>query len=93
MKQVEQSAKLSSDANEVMIKAGNGSRKAVSMVGEISSAMREQTQASHTIALQIENVAQMSEEGSAAANESARSANVLQELASKMKNIVAAYRL
>lgn len=93
VKQVEQSAKLSSDANEVMIKAGNGSRKAVSMVGEISSAMREQTQASHTIALQIENVAQMSEEGSAAANESARSANVLQELASNMKNIVAAYRL
>ena len=93
VRQVEQSAQLSSRANDVMIKVGNGSREAVSMVGEISSAMREQTQASLSIAQQIENVAQMSEEGSAAASESARSAHSLEQLASNMQNIVAAYRL
>ena len=93
VQQVEQSVQLSSHANEVMIKVGKGSREAVAMVGEISSAMREQTEASHSIALQIESVAQMSEEGSAAANESARSAHDLEQLANSMKNMVAAYRL
>jgi len=63
------------------------------MVGEISHAMREQTQASHSIAVQIENVAQMSEEGSAAANESAHSAHALEKLASNMQKMMSAYTL
>ena len=91
--QVEQSVQRSSQANDVMINVGKGSREALAMVGEISSAMREQSQASQSIAQQIENVAQMSEEGSAAAYESARSANSLQELANNMQKIVSAYRL
>lgn len=93
VQQVEQSVKHASYANEVMIKVGNGSREAVSMVGEISSAMREQTHASHSMAKQIEHVASMSEEGSAAANESARSAHDLERLAGSMQKMVAAYRL
>ena len=93
VQQIERSAQLSDEANQTMIKVGAGSQKAVSMVGEISSAMREQTQTSHSIALQIENVAQMSEEGSAAAKESAHSATVLQELSSDLKNVVSAYRI
>lgn len=93
VQQVERSAQLSSHANEVMIKAGNGSREAVSMVGEISCAMREQTQASQSIAQQIESVAQMSEKGSAAASESARSAQELEQLSQSMQNMVAAYKL
>lgn len=93
VQQVEQSARLASHANEVMIKVGNSSREAVSMVGEISNAMREQTHASHSMAQQIEHVAQMSEEGSAAANESARAARDLERLAGSMQSMVTAYRL
>ncbi|SFN06894.1 methyl-accepting chemotaxis protein [Formivibrio citricus] len=93
VQQVEQSAKHASHANEVMIKVGSGSREAVSMVGEISSAMREQTHASHSMAQQIEHVASMSEEGSAAASESARSARDLERLAGSMQGMIAAYRL
>lgn len=91
--QVEQSAKLANHANEVMIKVGSGSREAVSMVGEISSAMSEQTHASHSIAKQIEHVASMSDEGSAAASESASAAHDLESLARSMQGMIAAYRL
>jgi methyl-accepting chemotaxis protein len=85
--------RVSDEANQTVIKVGAGRQKAVSMVGEIGSAMREQTRTSHNIALQIENVAQVSEEGSAAAKESAHSATVLQELSSDLKNVVSAYRI
>lgn len=81
------------EANESIRQIGDGSRRAVGMVEEIATAIREQGTATNNIAVQVEKIAQMSEESSAAADESARAARDLDRLASEMHGIVAAYRL
>jgi len=63
------------------------------MVEEITSAIREQGSATNNIALQVERIAQMSEESSAAAGHSAQTAQDLDRLAVDMQQIVSAYRL
>ncbi|MDR3410042.1 MAG: HAMP domain-containing methyl-accepting chemotaxis protein [Formivibrio sp.] len=80
-------------ANESIKQIGQGSRDAVDMVDEIATAISEQGSATNNIAVQVERIAQMSEESNAAAEESARSAHDLDRLASDMQRIVSAYRL
>ena len=80
-------------ANDAINQIGVGSRDAVEMVQEISSAIREQASAMTTIAQQVERIAQMSEESSAAADNSAQVAKDLDNLATEMQRIVRAYRL
>ena len=63
------------------------------MVEEIAEAIREQGSATNNIATQVERIAQMSEESSAAAGNSAQSASELDRLANEMHDVVAAYRL
>ena len=81
------------DASESMKKIGNGSHQAGAMVEEITSAIREQSQASNAIAGSIETIAQMAEGCSSAAKNSAQSAFELDQLAREMRSIVSAYRL
>jgi methyl-accepting chemotaxis protein len=50
-------------------------------VSEITGAIREQGSASNNIAVQVERIAQMAEESSASAVQTAASANRLEELA------------
>ena len=63
------------------------------MVNSISDSISEQSHASNDIAHKIETIAQMSEESSAAAGNSAQTARELDRLATDMQRIVAAYRL
>jgi len=65
----------------------------MSMVEEITTAIREQSVASNDIAGSVERVAQMSEESSAAAHNTADAARSLDKLAEEMRSIVAAYKL
>ena len=81
------------DASTAIQQIGSGSRNAVHMVGEITGSIREQSAASNNIAQQVERIASMAEESSAAAQESAESARHLDQLAIRMQQIVAAYRL
>ena len=81
------------EANEAIRLIGEGSRNAVGMVEEIASAIREQATAMNNIAVQVERIAQMSEESSAAAGHSADTAHELDRLATEMQHIVSAYRL
>ncbi|MEI7431671.1 MAG: methyl-accepting chemotaxis protein [Betaproteobacteria bacterium] len=81
------------EANDAIMQIGEGSRNAVGMVEEITSAIREQATATNNIAMQVERIAQMSEESSAAAGNSAESAHDLDRLATDMQRIVSAYRL
>jgi len=80
-------------ANTSINQIGEGSRRTVGMVEEITSAIREQGSAANNIATQVERIAQMSEESSAAAESSARAAQDLDRLAAEMQRIVSAYRL
>ena len=80
-------------ANEAIQEIGEGSRKTVDMVGDISDAIREQSMASTAIAQQVEKIAQMSEENSAAANATSASADELAGLSEAMQRVVAQYRI
>lgn len=81
------------EANAAIIQIGQGSREAVAMVEEITSSIREQASATNNIAIQVERIAQMSEESSAAAGNSAETARDLDRLATNMRQIVSAYKL
>jgi methyl-accepting chemotaxis protein len=81
------------EANESMRQIGEGARGSVGMIGEIAEAIREQGAATNNIALQVERIAQMTEENSAAAANSAQAASELDHLAKEMHAIVSAYRL
>ncbi|WP_018605001.1 methyl-accepting chemotaxis protein [Uliginosibacterium gangwonense] len=72
---------------------GQSSRHTVEMVNEISGAIGEQASASTSLAQQVEKIAQMADQCSAAAAGSADSAHDLDELANKMSQIVASYKL
>ena len=76
-----------------ILQIGQGCHNAVATVGEIANAIREQGSATNSIAVQVEKIAQMSEESSAAAAESSEAATHLDGLAQNMLQIVRAYRL
>lgn len=60
---------------------------------EISSALKEQSVASNEIAANVEKIAQMSEENSAATREAADTARQLETLAVGTRNVVSRFRL
>ena len=80
-------------ANQAIQEIGDGSRRTVDMVGDISDAIREQSVASTAIAQQVEKIAQMSEENSAAAQSTSDTAGELAHLAQEMQQVVAQYRV
>ena len=90
---VEAGVERSQKADESIKQIGEGSRKAVGMVDEITSAIREQGAATDNIATQVERIAQMSEESNEAAMHSAETAHNLDLLATEMQQIVSIYRL
>lgn len=71
----------------------SGSEDVVQRVEGIALSIREQGSATHAIAAQIEKIAQISEENSAAARQSAEAATLLDRLAREMHEAVAVYRL
>lgn len=91
--QVHGTVQRAGNANEVMQQIGEGSRNGVVMVEEIAGAIREQSQASYSVAQQIERIAQMAEESSGAAEQSESAARDLAALAEDMRALVARYRV
>ncbi len=81
------------EANASISKIGIGSRAAVGMVEEITVAIREQGSATNSIAAQVERIAVMSEENSAAAGNGAQAAQDLDQLAAGMQKVIRSYRL
>lgn len=69
-----------------------GAGQVVTMVGDITQAIQEQSTASTHIATQVKRIAHMSEEASGAANHTASAAEVLQSLANQMQSVVARYK-
>jgi methyl-accepting chemotaxis protein len=70
-----------------------GAEQVVRVVNDISAALVEQSSASNDIATHVEKVAQMSEENSTAANQSAQAAKHLEELADRMRTSMANFRI
>lgn len=71
----------------------SGTQDVVVMVSEISDAVVEQGQASDHIAQQVERIAQMTEENSSSASNSAAAAKELNDIAISIRDTVGAYRV
>jgi methyl-accepting chemotaxis protein len=82
-----------SQANDTMEEICRVATESVSLVADISHAIREQGAATNAIAQQVENVAQMVDENTQAANETADLANELASISDNMKRVVTAYSL
>ena len=83
----------SGEVSESIRMISESSHHTVVMVNEISGAISEQGTASTSIAQQIERIAQMAEECSAAAKGSADSARQLDHLAAEMARVVGEYKI
>ncbi|MCB6182074.1 methyl-accepting chemotaxis protein [Leeia sp. TBRC 13508] len=82
------------DTADAAIQAiGHSAMSTADTVEDIASAIKEQSVASNNIAVNIERIAQMTEEASAAAEETAATASMLDELANNQIRILQQYRL
>jgi len=90
---VGQGSTLTAAASAVMSEVETKSVRVSSMVGEISSALREQNAASKEIAVHVEKIAQMAEQNSATSQETAHSAWRVSELAANMEEKVSRFKL
>ncbi|MFN4063099.1 MAG: methyl-accepting chemotaxis protein [Parazoarcus communis] len=93
VEQVERGVVHAQQAEESIRQIEDGSARTVEMVAEISDAIREQSVASSNIAQQVERVAQMTDENSAAAGSTSDTAHVLTGLAREMQAEVSRYRV
>ena len=93
VEKVTASATRAADARDLIRKIGEGSREAVAMVSEITEAIHEQSAASTGVAQSVERIAQMAEQGTAAARDGADTAKHLNTLAHDMRVITDQYRL
>ncbi len=90
---VEEGVGLARQAGTSMTGISNGAQDVVSSVTEISNALREQSTASNEIAVNVERIAQMSEENNAATREAAATAVQLEALAAETRSAMARFRL
>lgn len=93
VEQVTASVSRASGACEMIRRIGEGSREAVGMVSEITDAIHEQSASSTSVARSVERIAQMAEQGTAAAQASADTAQQLNTLAREMRTITDQYKL
>ncbi len=81
------------EADHAMRQIGASAASTTTMVGEITLAIQEQGVASNTIAAQMERIAQMTEESSAAAAQTAGTVQDMKHLAEQQTEILSQYKI
>ena len=84
---------MAEQASHSMAAITSGAQRVMGAVNDISSALGEQSAASHEVANNVENIAQMAEENSAAASQAASTAQQLQALAQAVEQAVSRFRV
>ena len=90
---VENSVSSTVTANDAINRIQHSSQQASHVVGEITSAIKEQSIATNNIAQQVESIAQMAERSSISASDTAKLAQDLDQLSRELKGIVDKYTL
>jgi methyl-accepting chemotaxis protein len=90
---VNEGVTLAIQAGEAMTEIQGNAGKVVETVGEISSALREQSSASTEIARNVEHIAQMAEENNAAVSDSAATAHELERLSEGLQAEIRRFRV
>ncbi|MBK9446854.1 MAG: methyl-accepting chemotaxis protein [Betaproteobacteria bacterium] len=90
---VNEGVTLATQAGEAMGEIQGNAGRVVETVGEISSALREQSAASTEIARNVEHIAQMAEENNAAVTENATTAHELERLSEGLRTEIRRFRV
>lgn len=93
VEKVKSGSALAKKAGDAILVINDGSSKVLSGVEDISSSIKEQSQASHDIAVNVEKVAQMSEKTNSAVDEVAITVKKLKELAFALEDTVGHFRV
>lgn len=93
VKKVEEGTQMAEAAGHSIHQIVTSTDNVISMVCDISNAIREQTTAAQDIAKSVEHVAQMTDEAIAIANANSESANTLKELSRKLSSTVNRFQL
>ncbi|GHU06208.1 methyl-accepting chemotaxis protein [Betaproteobacteria bacterium] len=91
--QVGEGQTLAEQAHEHIQTIQAEANQVFSAITEISSALKEQSQASQDIAKNVESIAQMTDENNAAAEETASGATRLTQIASEVRNTIAQFKV
>ncbi|GHT93021.1 hypothetical protein FACS1894116_04200 [Betaproteobacteria bacterium] len=91
--QVGEGQTLAEQAHEHIQTIQAEANQVFSAITEISSALKEQSQASQDIAKNVESIAQMTDENNAAAEETAAGATRLTQIASEVRNTIAQFKV
>ncbi|MEN6587259.1 MAG: methyl-accepting chemotaxis protein [Sulfuricella sp.] len=84
---------LANQAGDAINQIRDGAHQVTQVVNDISVALVEQSAASNNLAGHVEKVAQLTERNSAAAGESAKEAQHMDELAGSMRETVSRFRI
>jgi methyl-accepting chemotaxis protein len=93
VEQVDGGVALARQAGDAINQIKNGSEQVLRTVGDISTELAEQSRASADISNHIDKVARMTENNSAAAEQTAMAANQLAELADNMRTTVNRFKI
>ena len=91
--QVHEGVELADQAGEAINQIRLGSGQAANTVGEMSTALNEQTAASNDIATHIEKISQLTEKNSVAAETTADAASHLEHLADDMRTTINRFKI
>lgn len=91
--QVDAGVRLAGEAGGAITRIGDSTQQVVETITSISDSILEQGAASNTIAGQVERVAQATEENSAIAQNSAESAQYVENQAREMREAAARFRI
>ncbi|MBX9961444.1 MAG: methyl-accepting chemotaxis protein [Burkholderiales bacterium] len=84
---------LAREAGQSIVGIEDGSARLLGAVIDISSALKEQSQASNDIAKHVERIAQMTEENSVAVRETAKASQALEDLATSLQASAGRFRV
>jgi len=90
---VDHGVALANKAGDSIEQINSGATRIVSTVTDISSALKEQSQAANDIAKRVETIAQMSEQNSSAVKQSAETAASMAQLAQSLTSTVSRFRV
>jgi methyl-accepting chemotaxis protein len=91
--QVTKNAESAKQAGDSIIQIREGSNRVVEVSSDIATALKEQSTASEMIAKQVEVIASMSEENTAAMSEARKASEALKKLSTEMQQMVDRFKV
>ncbi|WP_171013816.1 methyl-accepting chemotaxis protein [Chitinivorax sp. B] len=93
MNRVGEGVELANQAGDSMQQIQSGSNRVLSVVQDISNALKEQSAASTDVARSVERIARMTESNSESVQQTANAARQLEELAAELEGAVSRFKL